>query len=90
MNTMLKPDQDTLRPRLHIHSRCRDTVYQLSRFVWDNFSKRIDRDLKQTPKDKHSDYPALLRYLANSDPVFRFLRTGAPVLKRPGKRKGAY
>lgn len=89
INHFLKPDADTQRPRLHIHERCKDTVYQLERFVWANFSKHVDRDVKQVPKDKHSDYPAMLRYLANSDPTFAFLRHGAPILQR-GQRRGAY
>lgn len=90
VNTMLKVDESTHRPRLVIHPRCRDTTYQLLRFCWSDFSKNVDRDQKQTPSDKYSDYPALLRYLANSEPNFRFLKGGAPVIRRPGKRRGAY
>jgi hypothetical protein len=90
INTYLKPDQQTLRPRFKMHARCKNAIYQLQRFSWDDFSKNVDRDQKQKPKDKYSDYPACLRYLANSDPVFRFLRSGAPVITRPGHRKGAY
>ena len=90
INTMLKVDPATQRPRLTIHPRCRDTIYQLQRFVWDDFSTKVDKDQKQTPKPKYDDYPAMLRYLANSEPNFRFLKQGAQVWKRPGKRKGAY
>ena len=90
LNTMLKPDRDTLRPRCHVHSRCRDTIYQLNRYSWANYSKNVDRDPKQTPKDRNDDFPTLLKYLANADPVFNFLRGGAGVFGRPGQRKGAY
>ena len=90
INTMLRPDPDTLRPRLHVHARCKDTAYQLNRYSWANYNKNLDRDLKQTPKDKHDDFPTLLKYLANSEPNFRFLKGGAPVIHRPGKRQGAY
>lgn len=90
LNTFLRPDPDTLKPRVHIHPRCKDTIYQLNRYSWANFSKNADRDLKQTPKDRNDDFPTLLKYLANSDPVFNFLRQGAPVLKRSGTRRGAY
>ena len=90
VNTMLKPDGDTRQPRLIIHKRCKDTVYQLQRFSWEDFSKRVDKDQKQTPKAKHDDFPALLRYLANSEPNFRFLKSGPPIIKRAGKRVGAY
>jgi hypothetical protein len=89
INQMLKPDRDTARPRIKVHSRCRDTIYQLNRYVWAEFSKNVDRDVKQAPKDTNDDYPSLLKYLANSDPVFGFLRHGAPVITR-GKRVGAY
>lgn len=90
INTMLKPDSSTLAPRLIFHKRCKDAVYQFERFSWDDFSKRIDKDQKQTPKAKFDDFPACLRYVANSEPDFRYLRNGAPVIQRPGKRRGAY
>jgi hypothetical protein len=90
INQFLKPDQQTLRPRLKIHERCKDTIYQFNRYSWAEFSKNVDRDQKQTPKDRNDDFPTLTKYLANSDPVFNFLRGGAPVLHRPGQRKGSY
>ncbi|MEK7767304.1 MAG: hypothetical protein AAB368_13825, partial [bacterium] len=90
INMMLKPDRDTLRPRMHVHSRCRDTVYQFNRYSWADFSKNVDRGQKQTPRDRNDDYPTLVKYLANSDPVFNFLKGGPPTLHRAGKRRGAY
>lgn len=90
INQYMKPDKDTLRPRIKIHSRCKDTIYQLERYSWADFSKNVDRGMKQVPKDKYDDGPTLLKYLANSDPVFRFLKQGAPVLKRAGRRTGSY
>lgn len=89
-NMMLKPDFDTLQPRVFIHSRCKDTIYQIQRFVWDNFSTRTDRDVKQVPKPKYDDFPAMWRYLANSEPNFNFLKMGAPVIQRQGTRRGSY
>ena len=90
INQLMKPDQQTLRPRIKVHARCKDTIYQLNRYSWAEFSKNVDRDIKQTPKDRNDDFPTLLKYLANSDPCFRFLKGGTPVLHRPGKRKGSY
>ena len=90
VNTMLKPDRDTHQPRLIIHSRCKNTIYQLQRYSWDDFSKRVDKDQKQQAKAKHDDYPTLLKYLANSEPNFRFLKSGPAVFARPGTRRGAY
>lgn len=84
INAWLKPDPHTLRPRLIYHPRCRDSIYQMMRFGWADFSKNVDRDQKQQPKDTYSDYPACTRYFANSGgeagPSFRMLREGAPVL----------
>ena len=90
INTMLKPDRDTMRPRMRVHTRCRDTVYQFNRYSWAEFSKNVDRDPKQVPKDRNDDKPTLVKYLANSDPVFNFLKQGAPVIHRKGQRRGSY
>lgn len=90
INTMLKVDPDTLQPRLVVHPRCRDTVYQMTRYVWDNFSTKVDKDVKETAKAKYDDRPTMLKYLANSEPNFRFLKNGAPVFRRQAKRRGAY
>jgi hypothetical protein len=89
VNQYLKPDENTHRPRLMFHSRCRGTAQQFKRFVWDDFKKSANRDLKQQPKDKYSDYPALLKYFLNYLPTFRTLYTGAPVIIR-GNRRGPY
>ena len=87
VNTMFKVDRQTRRPRLVIHPRCKDTIYQLLRFSWSDFSKNVDRDQKQVPSDKYSDKPACLRYFANLDPVFRFLKNGAPLIGNPRPRR---
>jgi hypothetical protein len=87
LNTMMRPDPQTLRPRIAIHPRCKDTVYQVNRYVWADFSKNVDRDLKQTPKDTHDDFPTLLKYLANSEPRYALLRQGAPIIRRTGTRR---
>lgn len=90
INTMLKPDEHTFRPRMVIHPRCRDTIYQFLRYSWGEFSKNVERDVKQQPKDTYSDHPTMMKYLANSEPCFRLLKDGAPVITRRGHRQGAY
>lgn len=90
INHLLKPDDKTMRPRIKVHPRCRDTIYMMNRYSWADYSKNVDRGQKQEPKDKNDDYPTLLKYLANSDPCFAFLKRGAPVLHRTGTRRGAY
>ena len=86
INTMLKPDARTLRPRCVVHPRCRDTIYMMNRYSWGEFSKNIERDVKEQPKDTYSDYPTCLKYLANAEPNFRMLKEGAPIITRRGQR----
>jgi hypothetical protein len=90
VNAYLKPDRATRRPRLHVHARCKNTIYQVNRFVWDDYKKALEKDQKQTPKAKYDDHPALWRYCLNSDPAFKLLKYGAPVFRRQGQRRGAY
>jgi len=90
VNEFLKPDRHTFRPRLRVHERCVKTAHQMKRYVWDEYRRSTDRDVKQTPKDKHDDFPSMLRYLMNAEPTFSYLHQGAPVISRPGKRIGAY
>jgi hypothetical protein len=90
VNAYLKPDRGTRRPRLHVHPRCKNTIYQVNRFVWEDYKKALEKDQKQTPKAKYDDYAALWRYCLNSDPQFNILKYGAPVFRRTGTRKGGY
>jgi hypothetical protein len=90
VNQYLKPDPHTRRPRLTFHPRCTVAIQSMKRHVWDDFRRSADRDLKQQPKDKYSDFPAMLKYLLNGDPSFRMLYAGAPVLTRGGTRRGVY
>jgi len=90
VNGYLKPDKATRRPRLHVHARCKNTIFQINRFVWSDFKRSLEKEQKQTPSEKYSDYAALWRYCLNSDPQYRILRYGAPVFRRTGTRKGGY
>lgn len=90
INEYLKPDDRTDRPRLHVHSRCANTIFQMKRYAWAEHRRSQERDLKEKPREKYDDYPTMLKYALNSNPVFSLLRHGAPVLRRPGTRRGAY
>ena len=90
VNEYLKPDERTARPRLRVHSRCPTVISQIKRYAWDEYRHSAERDLKQKPRDKYDDYPTLWKYLLNFAPTFRMLSRGAPVITRPGTRKGAY
>ncbi len=90
LDEYLKPDQRTRRPRVLIDQRCAATIFQMKRYTWDEHRVARDRDLKQQPREKYDDYPTLLKYLMNFAPSFASLEGGAPVLGRPGKRRGPY
>jgi len=90
VNEYLKPDQGTWRPRLHVHVRCSNTIFQMKRYTWDEHKYRMEKDIKQSPRAKYDDYPSMLRYILNLEPNFRWLREGAPVVGRMGERRGAY
>lgn len=82
----LKPDPHTRQPRLIFDPSCTTAIYQMKRYLWDDYKKALEKDQKQVPKDKHSDFPTLLKYLANSQPNFRGLKQLGSVYHRPGTR----
>jgi hypothetical protein len=81
INEYLKVDRRTRRPRLVIHARCQQTIYQMKRYVWDNFRNQDERDLKTKPRDKYDDYPTMLKYLLNSAPAFKVLNGNGEIRK---------
>ncbi len=87
LNEYLKPDPDRLGPRIHIHPRCDKLIKQLKRYVWGEYKQHVDRDVKQTPKEKDDDGPTLLKYLMNYGPTFRLLRGGPQIIRTRGKRR---
>ncbi len=82
VNEMLTPDAGSRRPRLMMHSTCTTAIYQMTRFVWDDYRQALEKDIKQKPKQKNDDFPAIWRYLANAEPTFRSLTAGTQVVHR--------
>ena len=83
LNTWLEPDPCTRRPRMRWHKRCRNAIFQFSRFVWDDWKAGSDKSIKQRAKDKNDDYPALGRYFANEEPSFSVLTQGRELIHVP-------
>lgn len=88
VNEYLKPDKRTLRPRLHIHPRCSDTIFQMKRYCWAEHKQSLEKEQKQIPKDRYDDHPTLLKYALNMNPSFSLLKLGAPVISRGGRKRG--
>ena len=87
VNEMMIPDRSTRRPRLMVNSLCDDAIFQFERFVWDDYRQSLEKGQKQKPKEKHDDFPAILRYFANSEPTFSGLREGGRVVRRSSTKR---
>jgi len=88
IDTYLKPNRDTLQPRIHFHPRCDVSILQMKRHVWADYKEALEKAQKQVPKDKDDDFPTLLKYLVNTEPTFTFCTLGAPVIRRMGVGNG--
>ena len=82
INDLLKPDQFTHRPRIQFDLRCMKAIGQMKRYAWSDHKLSSDKDQKQLTKMKWDDYPTLLKYLANSQPSFRALKSVGQVWRR--------
>jgi len=80
-NEYLKPDPRRLQPRAHIHERCQTSIFQMKRFCWGENKQALEKDLKQTPKPKNDDFPALWRYTMNTNPTFTGLTRGSAAMR---------
>jgi hypothetical protein len=88
-NDYLKPDPKTRMPRWSCDPRNVRTIYQHKRFSFDDYKKSMEKDQKQKVKQKHDDYPAMNRYLINSNPTFRGCRhLGTSVVTSAGRKNG--
>lgn len=89
VNDYLKPDIATQQPRLLVDPRCMKTIQQMKRYSWDDFKKSAEKDQKQRAKMKFDDYPTLLKYVLNSQPTFRALKSlGKPISLASGRMNG--
>jgi hypothetical protein len=86
VNEMLTPDRVARKPRLMVHTLCEKMIFQMTRFVWDDYRQSLEKAQKQKAKEKHDDYPAILRYFANCDPTFYGLREGGRIMRRSATR----
>jgi len=82
LNQYLAPDPHTLRPRIHFRPQCKELIYQMKRFIWEDYKKIQEKAQKQKTRDMNDDYPDLLKYLMNSDPTFTFASHGSTIIRR--------
>lgn len=77
VDQMLKPDARTRKPRIILHTRCVNSIYQMKRFMWEDWRIGTDKGQKQKAKEKYDDYPACWRYFANDEPQFGAFAEGS-------------
>lgn len=87
INEYLQPDRFTQRPRLVIADHCVLPIFQMKRYVWDDHKKSLEKDMKQTAKSKNDDFPTMLKYLLNAQPLFRQLLDRPQRIYREGGSK---
>lgn len=90
LDEYLKPDRFTKKPRVHFNYACGLVTEQLKRYSWDNFRTKDERGVKEVPRPKYDDFPTLLKYVMNSNPLFSVLRDGAPIIRRSGQIHKGY
>lgn len=51
-------------PHLTVADDCKELIYQVEHYVWDEFRSGIERDPKEKPKDMNTHFPDLLQYFS--------------------------
>ena len=77
----LRPNPLTRAPLLRLHTACRQTAFQVAHYTWEPESRRGGGGNREKASRRHSDFPALLRYIENDAPPWRglqALRRGEP------------
>ena len=90
INDLLKPDSFTEKPRIQVDERCMKTIQQMKRYSWDDFKRSMEKDQKQKAKQKFDDYPTLWKYVVNSNPTFRDLKSIGHKVVYAGERRNGY
>ena len=79
--------EKTQRPSLMLTANCRGKygpIWQLQRYAWDdwaNNNSRMERDVKEKPKQFNKDFPDILRYIVMEQLQFDQLLHGPKVIK---------
>ena len=74
--------------RLFFLSHMTNTIRSLENYTWDDFVGRVDRTLKEKPKDKFKDFADVVRYVCKSD--LRYMSPMAAGPANPWARAGGY
>ena len=84
---LLRPDVHTRRPGFQAFSTCTRFIHGMQHWAWGDWARNDGmHEPKEKVRDRHKDFPDLLRYLAMSRASFRGLRGGGPSLVTPRRR----
>jgi phage terminase large subunit-like protein len=73
VQTLLRPDRLTHRPRFRVFSSCHRFVHGMTHWSFDDWTRQGDREPKEKVRDVAKDFPDVLRYLALDRPTYRGL-----------------
>jgi len=70
VNELLRPDPRTRRPRFAVFNTCPKFIYGMTHWTWDEWTRGGDKEPKEKVRDRHKDFPDLVRYFALDRPSF--------------------
>lgn len=82
INKKMWVDEHTRRPNFKLHPRCKKSIYQFKRYVYDENAKYTDKEPKQTAKSKDDDFPTMWRYCLNQNMDFVSLSSSGQIFRR--------
>lgn len=86
---LLRPDAYTRRPAFQVFNACRRFIHGMQHWAWGDWARDDGtRDVKERVRERHKDFPDLVRYLAMSRASFRGLRGGGPPSAGVPRRRG--
>lgn len=71
VNALLRPDPGLRQPRFLCFSTNRRFIFGMRHWAWEEWSRQAsDKEPKEVVRERHKDFPDLLRYCANVNPSF--------------------
>ena len=85
IETVIKQRVEELIPDVAGHATASRLIAEF-RTLSSDHRQALEKDQKQTPKQKYDDFPTIMKYLANAEPNFRSLVDGNRVIHRNDSR----
>jgi phage terminase large subunit-like protein len=87
VNTLLRPDRRTRRPRFSVFSTCQRTIIAAGRWAWDEHANPGDKEPKERVRETYKDPMDIWRYMAMDRPSFGgYVRSSDRIIRPHGER----